>query len=267
MSAEDEIFKNKRFSDSVRRANDKSLEVQLLPTGLVSLDVALGGGLPRGRSVEFLGDSGTAKTAVIYLLLVSVQKKGGMVGLVDTERAYDPEWFAQLGGNPEKLLYCKDTTVEGIGGFVFEFCTALYEEQKKTGDRPGAVGFDSIAHASTKHLMAEGMDKVDMGFAKAITTMYRYINGVLSDSKVVFAVANQVRDRISQDPSDKYKGTHSSGGKMAQYSPSTRIELKLGGGEQSSRIIYDADKEDGVIGRFIRGTVIKKPLWCLRKLI
>ena len=259
MTAEDELKKSKKFSNMVRRANDKSLLVEVHRTNLPFLDLALNGGFTRGRSVEVFGESGTAKTVLAYLFLVSMQKKNGLAALIDPERAFDPEWFQSLGGDPNELLYFDGTTVEEIIEFIKEVCDAIVVGNKKEGiDRHCGIAWDSIALSTTKHLLEEGMDKRDMSFAGALTAGCKYITGPLSAAKAILFATNHCRDIISTDPSAKYAGTHTPGGKMYKYAVSTRIELKYDGGAASSQIKEDgAEKDAPMIGRFLRGIVIK----------
>jgi recombination protein RecA len=103
---------NKIMGDgTVILGSDPSLEVEYLPTGVIPIDVLLKGGLPRGRWTELYGDFSTLKSYVAYRALASVQLQG-VGGLVDTEHAYDPAWFAQLGGDPSGLVVQRPGTGE-----------------------------------------------------------------------------------------------------------------------------------------------------------
>src|SRR3954454_21896573 len=82
-----------------------AVNVQAIPTGALSLDIALGvGGLPRGRIVEIFGPESSGKTTLVYHVLAEAQKQGGICAFIDAEHAMDPQYARRIGVNPDDLL-------------------------------------------------------------------------------------------------------------------------------------------------------------------
>lgn len=89
---------------TIMLGNDPSLVVKYLPTGVLPVDMLLGGGLPRGRFVEIFGDHSALKSYIGFRSIAETQKGGGRCALIDTEHAYDPEWAGRLGVQDDALL-------------------------------------------------------------------------------------------------------------------------------------------------------------------
>src|SRR5690242_16013759 len=97
----------------MRMGEEARAPVEVIPTGAISLDIALGiGGLPRGRVVEVYGPEGSGKTSIALHAVASVQKKGGIAAFVDAEHALDPEYAAKLGVDIDALLVSQPDTGE-----------------------------------------------------------------------------------------------------------------------------------------------------------
>ena len=100
---------------TVRLGSDPSLVVKYLPTGCLPVDVILGGGLPRGRSVEIFGGFSTLKSYIGLRAVATTQASGGTCAIIDTEHAFDPEWATLLGVNVgELIVQHPDTGEQGI---------------------------------------------------------------------------------------------------------------------------------------------------------
>jgi recombination protein RecA len=117
--------------------NEKSIEIETVPTGSLGLDIALGvGGLPRGRVVEIYGPESSGKTTLTLHAVAEAQKKGGVCAFIDAEHALDPVYARKLGVNLENLLISQPDT----GEQALEICDTLV--------RSGAVDvvvIDSVA--------------------------------------------------------------------------------------------------------------------------
>ena len=90
--------------DIVRMASDPRFKVEYYQTGVLPLDVLLGGGIPKGRVTEFYGDFSTLKSYVALKTIAVAQSQGGTCVLIDTEHSFDPEWAESLGVDIEKLI-------------------------------------------------------------------------------------------------------------------------------------------------------------------
>jgi recombination protein RecA len=103
---------------SIMRLGDAArMKVETIPTGALTLDLALGGGLPKGRVIEIYGPESSGKTTVALHVLAEVQKMGGVAAFVDAEHALDPIYAAALGVNVDELLVSQpDTGGDGSGG-------------------------------------------------------------------------------------------------------------------------------------------------------
>src|SRR5690606_8022318 len=86
--------------------------VELIPTGILSVDIALGGGIPRGRVMEIYGPESAGKTSLAAYIIGQVQKRGGLAAFVDAEHAFDPEYAKQLGVDLPSLLVSQPDTGE-----------------------------------------------------------------------------------------------------------------------------------------------------------
>ena len=104
---------NTLFKDNVLKlANDESLIVEYLPTGILPIDILLQGGLPRGRFVEIYGEYSTLKSFVGLSAIANTQKAGGVCAIIDTEHSFDPSWAAAIGVNLDDLIVIQPITGE-----------------------------------------------------------------------------------------------------------------------------------------------------------
>ena len=99
-------------SDTIMLGNDERLQVTVLPTNVLPFDWLIGGGLPRGRIIEVYGDYSTLKSYIAYKAMASVIESGGTAAVIDTERAWDPGWAAELGMDPDSAIVTRVETGE-----------------------------------------------------------------------------------------------------------------------------------------------------------
>ena len=183
---------NASVPGGVKMGSDPSLVVTFMPTGVAPIDCLLGGGLPRGRSIEVYGPPSTLKSYIAYKALAECQAEGRIAVLVDTEHSYDPGWFAALGGEPTTLVYVRTELAEEAADAMM---TAVQNQA-------GLLVVDSIASFLPKaeHLDAKGnlkshVDKTQLGRqAKFMSEALRRINAVNQDSALMFL--NQTRKNI-----------------------------------------------------------------------
>jgi len=175
---------------SVMRLGDESRPpVEVIPTGSIALDVALGiGGLPRGRVVEVFGPESSGKTTVALHAVANAQKKGGIAGFIDAEHALDPEYAAKLGVDTDALLVSQPDT----GEQALEIADMLI--------RSGALDvivIDSVAALVPRAEIEGEMGDSHVGLqARLMSQALRKITGALSHSKTTAIFINQLREKV-----------------------------------------------------------------------
>jgi len=176
---------------AIMRMGDASqkLEVSVIPTAILPLDLALGvGGLPRGRIVEVYGPEASGKTTIGLAVIAEAQKKGGVAAFIDAEHALDPLWAQKLGVNLEELLISQPDT----GEQALEIAESLI--------RSGGVDvlvIDSVAALVPRAEIEGEMGDSMMGLqARLMSQALRKLTGVISKSKTVVIFTNQLRQKI-----------------------------------------------------------------------
>ena len=166
-----------------------ALEVEAIPTGALSLDLALGvGGVPRGRIVEIFGPESSGKTTLVYHIIAQAQARGGVCAFVDAEHAIDPIYARRIGLNTDELLISQPD----YGEQALEIVDVLV--------RSGAVdvvAVDSVA-ALTPRVELEGqMGETQVGLqARLMSQALRKLAGNLNRSGTVCLFTNQIREKI-----------------------------------------------------------------------
>lgn len=175
---------------SVMRLGDKAVvPVEAIPTGALSLDLALGiGGIPRGRIVEVFGPESSGKTTLVYHLIAEAQALGGVCAFVDAEHAIDPLYAQKIGVDTDELLVSQPD----YGEQALEIVDVLV--------RSGAVDIvavDSVA-ALTPRVELEGqMGEMQVGLqARLMSQALRKLAGNLNRAKTVCVFTNQIREKI-----------------------------------------------------------------------
>jgi len=175
---------------SVMKLGDKaSVPVEVVPTGALSLDLALGvGGVPRGRIIEIFGPESSGKTTLVYHIIAQAQALGGVCAFVDAEHAMDPIYAQRIGVNTDDLLVSQPD----YGEQALEIVDVLV--------RSGAVdvvAVDSVA-ALTPRVELEGqMGEQTVGLqARMMSQATRKLAGNLNRAKTVCVFTNQIREKI-----------------------------------------------------------------------
>jgi len=169
--------------------SDERFRVNVIPTGSIALDLALGvGGLPRGRIVEIYGPEASGKTTLALHVIAEAQKKGGQCAFVDAEHALDPERAETIGINLDDLLLSQPDTGE----------QAL--EITETLVRSGALDVivvDSVAALVPRAELEGEMGDAVMGMqARLMSQALRKLTGAISKSKTILIFTNQIRQKI-----------------------------------------------------------------------
>ncbi|WP_255941777.1 recombinase RecA [Saccharibacillus sp. JS10] len=165
------------------------MNVEVVPSGSIALDVALGtGGMPRGRIIEIYGPESSGKTTVALHAVAEVQKVGGQAAFIDAEHALDPKYARKLGVNVDELLLSQpDTGEQGL-----EIAEALV--------RSGAVDIiviDSVAALVPKAEIEGEMGDSHVGLqARLMSQALRKLSGAISKSNTIAIFINQLREKI-----------------------------------------------------------------------
>jgi recombination protein RecA len=173
----------------MRLGDESAVAVEAIPTGALSLDLALGvGGVPRGRIVEIFGPESSGKTTLIYHIIAEAQARGGVCAFVDTEHAIDPIYARRIGVDTDELLVSQPD----YGEQALEIVDVLV--------RSGAVdvvAVDSVA-ALTPRVELEGqMGDTHVGLqARLMSQALRKLAGNLSRANTVCLFTNQIREKI-----------------------------------------------------------------------
>ncbi|WP_337475827.1 recombinase RecA [Acidaminococcus timonensis] len=176
---------------SIMRLGDASdkMNIEVIPTGALSLDIALGvGGIPRGRIIEIYGPESSGKTTVALHMIAEAQKRGGYAAFIDAEHALDPEYARHLGVDIDNLLISQPDT----GEQALEICDALV--------RSGAIDIiviDSVAALVPKAEIEGDMGDSHVGLqARLMSQALRKLTGVIAKSRTATVFINQIREKV-----------------------------------------------------------------------
>lgn len=182
---------SKRYGDGaiMRLGEAKQMEIEVISTGSLGLDLALGvGGIPRGRITEIYGPESSGKTTICLHLVAEAQKKGGTAAFIDMEHALDPVYAQKLGVNINELLVSQPDT----GEQALEICETLV--------RSGAVDViivDSVAALVPRAEIEGSMGDSSMGMqARLISQAMRKLSGIINQTKTAVVFTNQLRQKI-----------------------------------------------------------------------
>ncbi len=181
----------KRYGEGsiMRLGEAKHLKVEAIPTGSLSLDIALGvGGIPRGRITEIFGPESSGKTTICQHIVAEAQKMGGLAAYIDMEHALDPSYAARCGVNVDNLLISQPDT----GEQALEIAETLV--------RSGAVDVvvvDSVAALVPRAEIEGDMGDATMGMqARLMSQALRKLSGAINQTKTSVVFTNQLRQKI-----------------------------------------------------------------------
>ena len=225
-------------SGSIMRLGDSTkTTVETIPTGSLSLDIALGGGLPKGRIIEIFGPEASGKTTVCLHAVAEVQKAGGTAAYVDAEHALDPAYAKKIGVDIDNLLLSQPDSGE----------QAL--EVVETLVRSNAVDIivvDSVAALVPQAEIEGDMGDAQMGLqARLMSQAMRKLTGVISRTKCTVMFVNQLRMKIGIMFGNPETTT---GGQALKFYSSVRMDI---GG------IWQIKTAEEVIGSRVRVKVVK----------
>jgi len=200
----------------MKMGDRKAVAMQVIPTGSVALDIALGvGGLPRGRVVEIYGPESSGKTTVALHAIANAQKAGGIAAFIDAEHALDPEYAKKLGVDIDALLVSQPDT----GEQALEIMDMLV--------RSGAIDIvvvDSVAALVPRAEIEGEMGDSHMGLqARLMSQALRKMTGALHQSNTTAIFINQLRDKIGVFFGSPETTT---GGKALKFYASIRLDVR-----------------------------------------
>lgn len=218
--------------------DSRKLEVDVIPTGSISVDIALGVfGIPRGRITEIFGPESSGKTTLALHVISEAQKLGGIAAFVDAEHALDPDYAKRIGVNINDLLISQPDN----GEQALEIVETLV--------RSGAVDIivvDSVAALTPKAEIEGNMGDQHMGLqARLMSQALRKLTGLVSKSRTSVIFINQIRHKIGV-----FFGNPETtpGGNALKFYSSVRIEVR-----RSSQIKQGED----IIGNLVKAKVVK----------
>ena len=225
---------------SVMKLGDSSanMNIEVIPTGSLSLDIALGlGGVPRGRIIEVFGPESSGKTTVALHIVAEIQKRGGIAAFVDAEHALDPEYARNLGVNVDELLISQPDTGEQA--------LDITEELVRSG-AVDVIVVDSVAALVPKAEIEGSMEDQQMGLqARLMSKALRKLTGIIGKTRTTVIFINQLRQKIGVMYGNPETTT---GGNALKYYASVRLEIKRVEG-------LKGDGED--IGNHVRVRILK----------
>lgn len=216
----------------------KAMEIEAIPTGALSLDIALGiGGVPRGRIIEVYGPESSGKTTLALHIIAEAQKQGGEAAFIDAEHALDPVYAKKLGVDIDNLIVSQPDT----GEQALEITEALI--------RSGALDVivvDSVAALVPKAEIDGDMGDSHMGLqARLMSQALRKLAGAINKSKTVLIFINQLREKIGVMFGNPETTT---GGRALKFYASVRMDIRK----------IENIKQDGeVTGNRVKVKVIK----------
>jgi len=216
----------------------QKVNVDIVPTGSLSLDLALGVmGIPRGRVIEIYGGESTGKTTLSLSIIAEAQKMGGVTAFIDAEHALDPDYAQRIGVNVDDLLISQpDSAEQGL---------QIVESLVRSGE-VDVIVVDSVAALVPKAEVAGEMGELQIGLqARLMSQALRKLSSIVSKTKTIVIFLNQTRMKIGivfGNPET------TPGGLALKFYSSVRIEL---------RRIAQIKQGESIIGNRIKAKIVK----------
>lgn len=218
--------------------------IETISTGALSLDLALGGGVPRGRIVEIFGPESSGKTTLSLHILAHAQKSGGIVAFVDAEHALDPEYAKRIGVKVEDMLLSQPDS----GEQALEIVETLVRS-----NAVDAIVVDSVAALVPKAEIDGDMGDSHMGLqARLMSQALRKLTAVVSKSKTTVIFLNQLRMKIGIMFGNPETTT---GGQALKFYASVRMDIRAIG-----KIEDPGSAEKELVGNKVRVKIVKNKI-------
>lgn len=226
----------------LRLSDNTKVNIKVIPTGAVSLDLAIGaGGFPRGRIVELFGSEGGGKTTVALTVAANAQREGGVVGFIDAEHGLNRELCQNIGIDDRRFVVHQPDNGEQAIDMV---------EQMVRSRAFDVIIVDSVAAMTPKAEIEAEVEQQFMGLhARLMSKFMRRVAATVNEHGVTLILINQVRKNLQA------YGTpdETTGGKAIKFYASLRIEVRTSAGKKIS-------KDGDVIGHTVVATVKKNRL-------
>ena len=236
--AVDEI--KQRFGEgAIMKLREASrVDVDVIPTGSISLDMALGvGGAPRGRVIEIYGPESSGKTTLAMHICAEAQKQGGVAAFVDAEHALDPDYATKIGVNVDDLLISQPDSGEQA--------LQIVETLVRSGE-VDVIVIDSVAALVPQAEIAGEMGEFQIGLqARLMSQCLRKLSGIIAKTKTVVIFINQTRMKIGVAWGNPET---TPGGLALKFYASVRIDL---------RRLAQIKKGDEIIGNRVKAKIVK----------
>ncbi len=209
----------KEYGDGaiMRLGNEATaIQVPCIPTGALTLDIALGiGGVPRGRVIEIFGPESSGKTTLVLHIIANAQKNGGMAAFIDTEHALDPAYAKRIGVNLDNLLVSQPDSGEEALNIA---------DQLVRSNSLDVVVVDSVAALAPKAELEGQMGDSFVGLqARLMSQAMRKLTGAISRSKTCCIFTNQIREKIGV----MYGSPETTpGGRALKFYASVRLDVR-----------------------------------------
>ena len=222
----------------MRLGGEVKADVEAIPTGALTLDIALGiGGLPRGRVIEIFGPEASGKTTLTLSAIKEIQKKGGVAAFIDAEHAFDATYAKIIGVNLDELLISQPDT----GEQALEIVETLVRS-----NAVDLVAIDSVAALTPRAEIEGDMGDAHMGLqARLMSQALRKLTAAISKSKTCVIFINQLREKIGV----MFGSPETTpGGRALKFYASVRLDL---------RRIATIKEGEQVVGNRVRARVVK----------
>lgn len=232
----------KQFGDGaiMKLGESHKADVELIPSGALTLDLALGGGYPRGRIIEVYGPESSGKTTLALHAVSEVQRSGGAAAFIDAEHAFDPAYARKIGVDTGKLVFSQPDS----GEQALEICETLV--------RSGAVDIivvDSVAALTPQAEIDGDMGDSNMGLhARLMSQAMRKLTSIISKTRCTVIFINQIRMKIGVMFGNPETTT---GGNALKFYASVRLDIRRIGQLKSG---------DDIIGNRTKIKVVKNKI-------
>jgi recombination protein RecA len=237
-SAMDQIQEKFGAGSIMKLSDSKTMDVASIPTGSISLDLALGvGGIPKGRVIEVYGPESSGKTTLTLHMIAEVQKRGGLAAFIDAEHALDPEYAKRIGVKLEDLLISQPDN----GEQALDICETLVRSNGLD-----LIVIDSVAALTPRNEIEGEMGDSHMGLhARLMSQALRKLTAIISKTQTTVIFINQIRMKIGVMFGNPETTT---GGNALKFYSSVRIEVRR------NAQIKNGDK---VIGNRVKAKIVK----------